>query len=302
LYIDPLAPSIRKIVSPFLESAAAHIGELIPALQARSRDLISAGYHAQVNIEADSSLLFALENGKRTPLRWNNGRLMLRGERTFEPGNGVTLSPNALLRPVMQDFLLPTIAYVGGPAEIAYLAQAEVLYRRLLGRMPLVYPRNGFTLLDERAAKIMSKYELQVTDLLDSCENVRGKIAAKLIPPSLADDIARLRATVDVSLQRLKTNLNSFDPTLEAAAGKSSAKILYQVDKIARKTARETLRRDERASENTSYLLNLVYPHRHLQERFYSILPFLAKSGLDLPKRLAEYTQLNCADHMVRIL
>jgi bacillithiol biosynthesis cysteine-adding enzyme BshC len=302
LYVDPLAPSIRKIVTPFLESAAVHIDELVPALQERGRELTAAGYHAQVNIETDSSLLFALENGKRTPLRWNNGRLMLRGDRPFEPGNGVRLSPNALLRPVMQDFLLPTVAYVGGPAEIAYLAQAEVLYRQLLGRMPIVYPRNGFTLLDGRAAKILSKYELHLTDLLDNTEAVRDRIAAQLIPPTLADEIARLRATLDTGLQRLRTNLDTFDPTLQAATGKSAAKMLYQLDKISRKTARETLRRDERVSENTAYLLNLVYPHRHLQERFYSILPFLAKSGLDLSKQLSEYTQLNCADHMVRIV
>jgi bacillithiol biosynthesis cysteine-adding enzyme BshC len=300
LYLDPLAPAIRKMASPFLHMAAERIPEVLPALQARSRELVAAGYHAQVNIEADSSLLFAIENGKRLPLRWDAGRLVLRGGRAFNGTNGAMLSPNALLRPVMQDYLLPTVAYVGGPAEIAYLAQAEVLYRCLLGRMPVIYPRNGFTLLDGRAAKIMSKYDLRLTDLLDNCENVRSRIAAKLMPCSLTDEISKLRITLDGSLQRLQDNLKSFDPTLEAAAKKSAAKMLYQLDKISRKTARETFRRDQRASADTAYLLNLVYPQRHLQERFYSILPFLAQSGLDLPQRLWDYTQLNCADHMLR--
>jgi bacillithiol biosynthesis cysteine-adding enzyme BshC len=304
LYLDPLAASIRTIATPFLQAAADRIPELLPALQERSRELLAGGYHAQVNIEADSSLLFVIENGKRLPLRWKDGRFVLRGDRPFQVsngvGNGVMLSPNALLRPVMQDYLLPTVAYVGGPAEIAYLAQAEVLYRSLLGRMPVIYPRNGFTLLDTRAVKIMRKYDLRLTDLLDNCENVRGRIAAKLMPRSLTDEIAKLRSTLDGSLQRLQCDLKSFDPTLESAAKKSTAKMLYQLDKIGRKTARETFQRDERAAGNASYLLNLIYPERHLQERFYSILPFLAQAGLDLPKRLWDYTQLTCADHMLR--
>ena len=61
------------------------------------------------------------------------------------------LSPNALLRPVMQDYILPTVAYIGGPAELAYLAQSRVIYDELLGRMPVVLARSGFTLLDARA-------------------------------------------------------------------------------------------------------------------------------------------------------
>jgi uncharacterized protein YllA (UPF0747 family) len=87
---------------------------------------------------------------------------------------------------------------------------------------------------------------------------------------------------------------------LAAAADKSIAKINYQVDKLAAKTGRETMRRDHRAASDAQYLSNLIYPQRHLQERFYSILPFLAKHGLDLPQRIYEETQLSCPDHMVR--
>jgi uncharacterized protein YllA (UPF0747 family) len=78
--------------------------------------------------------------------------------------------------------------------------------------------------------------------------------------------------------------------------------MLYQLDKLSRKTARETLRRDARAADDAGYLTNLIYPERHLQERFYSIVPFLAQHGLDLPQRLWNETQLSCADHMVRVV
>ncbi len=76
--------------------------------------------------------------------------------------------------------------------------------------------------------------------------------------------------------------------------------MLYQLRHLSGKTARETLRRDDRSAREANYLINLTYPHRRLQERFYSIVPFLAKHGLDLPQRLFEMTQITCQDHMLR--
>jgi uncharacterized protein YllA (UPF0747 family) len=202
----------------------------------------------------------------------------------------------------MQDYLLPTVAYVGGPAEVAYMAQAQVLYEKLLGRMPVIFPRNSMTLLDERAAKILNKYGLKITDLLDNHDRVRSSFASKLVPPGLAGEFADVRSALSSSIRKLQSNLTGFDPTLESAAGKSGAKMLYQIDKLARKTASEAMRRSEKAGKDASYILNLVYPERHLQERFYSIVPFLAKYGLGLPKQLMEQTQLACPDHIVRAL
>ena len=298
LYLDPLAPGIREIARPFLLETADRLPELIPQLQERSEALVAAGYHAQVNVERETSLLFAMEDGRRLPVRFKEGLLVVRGE--VLDLKTVTLSPNALLRPVMQDFLLPTAAYVGGPAEIAYLAQSEVLYRNLLGRMPVPYPRNSFTLVDMRASKILEKYQLRLGDVLANRETVYGKIAAKLVPSSVTEEITKVRATVDGALQRLQLNLKSFDPTLEAATGKSAAKMLYQLDKIGRKTAREMFQRDARASQNTEYLTHLLYPEKHLQERFYSAIPFLAQVGLDLPQLIWKDIQLACPDHMIR--
>ena len=304
LYVDPLAPSIRDITAPFLSHAVTEIPALIPLVRKRDSELSAAGYHAQVHIEEDSSLLFLI-NGKRSPVRWKDGRFIAR-DRTYTAEElarmGKSLSPNALLRPVMQDYLLPTVAYVGGPAEVAYMAQAQVLYEKLLGRMPVIFPRNSMTLLDRRAAKILNKYGLKITDLLDNHDRVRSSFARKLVPPGLADEFAGVRTALASSIRKLQSNLTGFDPTLESAAGKSGAKMLYQIDKLARKTASEAMRRSEKAAKDASYILNLVYPERHLQERFYSIVPFLAKYGLDLPKQLMEQTQLACPDHIVRAL
>jgi bacillithiol biosynthesis cysteine-adding enzyme BshC len=305
LYLDPLASEIRQIATPLMSEVVQRVPELVKALRQRDQDLGAAGYHSQVLVDDDASLLFLLENGKRLPIRFQDGRFVTR-DRSYTTGElqavAARLSPNALLRPVMQDFLFPTVSYIGGPAEIAYLAQSQVLYQHLLGRMPVIYPRNSLTLLDQRATKLLNRFDLHTLDLLDHGENVKGKIASKLVPGNLKQDFERLRSSTATSVEALDAKLAAFDPTLASASKKSTSKILYQMDKLARKVARETLSRDERASNSATYLMNLVYPHRRLQERIYSIVPFLAKYGLDLPHQLFSEIQLACPDHMVRTL
>jgi bacillithiol synthase len=305
IYLDPLDPAIRAVSAPFLAEAAERAPELTDVLRKRTAELEAAGYHAQVHLDTGSSLLFYLNNGKRGALKYKDGKFSLK-DQSFSAAelrvSAEQLSPNALLRPVMQDYLLPTVSYVGGPAEVAYLAQSQVLYERLLRRMPVVYPRNSFTLLDERASKLLARYGLHVEDLLQSQERVKHTVATKLVPHDLRNELSTLRSEVTGALSGLREKLLQFDPTLAAAAAKSVAKISYQVDKLAGKTARETMRRDQRATHDADYLINLIYPQRHLQERFYSIVPFLAQHGLDLPQRLYEQTQLACPDHMVRVV
>ncbi|MGI8960054.1 MAG: bacillithiol biosynthesis cysteine-adding enzyme BshC [Bryobacteraceae bacterium] len=305
LYLDPLAPAVREIAAPFINQAVHRIPDLIRVLKQRNRELEEAGYHAQVHIDDSTSLVFLIEENKRIPLRWKNGRFFAR-DNSYTPDNLALLdgrvSPNALLRPVMEDYLLPTAAYVGGPSEVAYMAQAQVLYEALLGRMPVIFPRNSFTLLNSRATKLLERYGLRVPDLFSHQEEVTSRIAAQLVPDRLTDEFASVRSAVASSLAGLQSNLCEFDPTLEVAANKSTAKILYQIDKLSQKVARERMLRDERSQRDATYLMNLIFPYRHLQERFYSIIPFLAQHGLDLPQRLMNEVQLGCPDHMIRAM
>ena len=128
---------------------------------------------------------------------------------------------------------------------------------------------------------------------------LQERIAAALVPQSVNRSIEAATSEVARQLERLQSDLAAFDPTLAAAAGKSRAKILYQMEKLGKKTARETLRRDERALSDTRHLSAMLYPHRHPQERFYSILPFLAQHGLDLIDRLSDAVEPMCPDHRV---
>ena len=305
LFLDPLDHAIRMVAAPFLRQAILRAPELKQRILERNRELEADGYHAQVHVEAQTSLFFVLEGERRMTLRRQDGDYATK-DRHYTVDElaerSEHLSPNALLRPVVQDYILPTVAYIGGPAELAYLAQSEVVYRELLGRMPVVLARSGFTLLDARANKLMDRYELGLPCFFHGEDCLREKISKKLVPPALTQEFAEVEKTTAAALEHLRAGLTDFDPTLAASLDKSRAKILYQLSKAQRKTARETLKRDQRATGEAAYLSGLIFPDQHLQERYYSILPFLARHGFGLLDTLYEAVQLDCPDHKILVV
>jgi bacillithiol synthase len=302
IFLDPLESAIRAVGAPFLRDAVLGAAAMYPQLLERNRELVDAGYHAQVHIEPDTSLFFLLEGGRRIALKLQADGGYAAGKDTrLSPQDladrAESVSPNALLRPVLQDYLLPSIAYVGGPAELAYFAQSEVLYRGLLGRMPVMLPRNSYTLLSARAKKLLTRYELSLPQALVRHEKLAEVVSAKLVPDNLHELFRESGEQTRAILDRLDASLQSFDPSLARTLGKSRAKMLYQLSKMEKKTAREALRRDERASAEAQYLSNQLFPEQHPQERFLSILPFVAQYGSELIEALVAHSCLDCMDH-----
>jgi bacillithiol biosynthesis cysteine-adding enzyme BshC len=304
LYVDPMLPAFRELAAPSLRAAVDAAPELTARVLERNRDLADAGYHAQVHVEDHTSFVFLLEGGKRLGLR-RSGRDYVHNSRRFTSeelmDRAASLSPNAILRPVIQDSMLPTVAYIGGPAEIAYLAQSETIYNTLLGRMPVAVPRTGFTVLDAKSEKLMERYALTLSDFFQGETALRERVASRLVPAALSKAMLETSATVDHAVARLYEEMRLFDPTLAQALEHSRKKIRHQLDKMGHKAGREAMRREERASRDAARLYGLVYPERHLQERLYSILPILAQHGLDLVARIYQAIELECPDHRVMV-
>jgi bacillithiol synthase len=305
LQVDPLAPEFREAAAPALASAVQAAPELTAAVLNRGTELVQAGFHAQVHVEEETSFVFLLEGGKRIALR-RRGDEYVAGGRKFSKAElmerSVSLSPNALLRPVIQDSVFPTVAYVGGPGEVAYLAQSQVIYQALLGRMPVAVPRATFTLLDARSQKLLDRYRLELGGFFEGEQSLRQKIASSLTPPSLSSALNHAASDVDSALTTLRDALSGFDVTLGSALDLSARKIRYQLSKLERKAGRESMRRDRRAERDASSLCGLICPEQHLQERLYSFIPFLAKHGLDLPSKVYEAIPLDCPDHRILVV
>ena len=171
ILLDPMDSGLHRVAAPLYRKALENRDALNEKLLERGKELESAKFEAQVKVTSRSTLLFTIRDGLRQPVTLTNGA----GNGKFKSGEAVwsreeilrlvdaepeAFSPNALFRPVVQDFLLPTAAYLGGPAEICYLAQSQVIYEHLLGRMPVVLPRSAFTILDAKAEKLAQKYGL----------------------------------------------------------------------------------------------------------------------------------------------
>lgn len=306
LLIDPMDPAIRQIAAPLVRDAVLRMPELADALITRSKELVDRGYHAQVLVDQKTSLVFLLENGQRIALKRAPSGDIVAPHRRFSleelADHASELSPNALLRPVLQDYVLPTAAYVGGPAELAYLAQSRVVYDLLGRHQPAATPRSGFTLIDERANKRMTRYGLRPTDLFTRDLALKQHIAGRLVPPSLHQSLDQTTKTVATALDGFAADLGKFDTSLAEALKTSRRKIEYQVTKIARKTASGILARDAQATADAAYLSGLVYPETHLQERLYSIVPFIAKFGPGLISELHDSINVECPDHQFAVV
>lgn len=300
LYFDPMRLESRQLAAPFVRQVIQAAPDLVAKLLERNRKLNEAGYHAQVHIEKETSLFFLIDQGHRLTLRRKDGAYHSRDQRFTDAelmDRAECISPNATLRPVVQDYMFPTVAYIGGPAELAYLAQSEVLYSALLGRMPVATPRNCFTLIDGHTTKLMTRFGLQLESFFGGQDQLEEKIAARLTPPNISSAIESVSMATSNHLDDLERTISGFDATLGAAMNKSAAKILYQLQKMNRKVARESLRRNDRARDDARFLFNAIYPHKHLQERFYTMLPFLAQHGVDMVDRIFEQVHVDCPDH-----
>jgi bacillithiol synthase len=308
ILVDPLDGRLHRVAAPVFRKVLADRATLNAKLLQRDKDLEAAGFEPQVKVTPETTLLFQIRDGVRQPITYQGERGGKAAE--FKIGDmtlseaGVlklpdtapeTLSPNALLRPVVQDYLFPTVAFCAGSAEISYLAQSEVLYREILGRMPVLLPRADFTILDAKADKLLQKYRLCIENLWSGPQQLRKQMESVSLPGQLGEDFDKKKALIDSTLTELGAEIQKLDVTLAGAVETTREKMSFQLNKLREKTGRAL---DERAgliAEHSDFLENLLYPDRVLQSRDLSFLPFLAQWG---PAGLEELKTLSAGANL----
>jgi len=286
ILMDPLDSGLHRVAAPLYQHALAERDALNEKLLQRGKDLDRAGFDAQVKVTSRSTLLFRMEDSVRQVVTASSGRFQA-GEKTWtrdelvhmthtEPEN---FSPNALFRPVVQDYLLPTAAYIGGPAEISYFAQSEVVYRHLLGKMPVLLPRAGFTLVDAKAKKLLGRYGLAVENVWAGSQGLRHKMEGRSVPNALSKNFDRNQKQIAKQLAQLGKQIEKLDPTLKGTVERARKRIEFHIEKLRRKTGRAQDQKAGLISAHEQYLESLLNPHKVLQERELCLLPFLARWG-----------------------
>jgi len=311
ILLDPADKNFHDLAKPLFRAAIERASELDEALLGRGKALEAAGYHQQVKVTAATTLLFEVKNGARTVVRRRNngvnGCEFAVGEERISPKELVDrieqapekFSPNVLFRPVVQDYLLPTLVYTGGAAEVAYFAQAAVVYEKLVGRVTPILPRFSATLLEAKAERILTRYQLGLPEVLQGSEKVREAIAARSLPPELQARFSEAYASAEQSMAAVREAIGRLDSTLIQAADRARMSMWNQINRLHRRASRAELLRNEVITRHADALIHALFPHKALQEREVAGVSFVARYGPELLANLYQMIRPDCHDHQI---
>ncbi|MBA3438651.1 MAG: bacillithiol biosynthesis cysteine-adding enzyme BshC [Pyrinomonadaceae bacterium] len=308
--LDPLDPQLKQLAAPLYAEAVRAAPEIAAALEARNHELEQAGYHPQVLVSAHSFPLFLHSEGARRALTRtsNNGHYRAKGtnqeyaleelaERAVrEPEN---FSPNVTLRAVVQDHLLPTIAYFGGGAEIAYFAQTAEVYRVLQRPVTPILHRASLTVVEHRTSRTLERYNLHLSDFLEGLDSVIARVVEEHLGAETAHVFDRTEATVARALDELRTELLSFDPTLAEALETGKNKINYQLTGLRTRFHRAQMARDRAVHRQLERAFTALYPEKTLQERRINVTSLIARHGHYVIDWIHNAIDLRRVDHRI---
>jgi bacillithiol biosynthesis cysteine-adding enzyme BshC len=312
IVMDAAGRDFHELGKGTLRYAIEHADELQGALQVRTVELESAGFHAQVLVNAGASLLFLVTDTEagvpeRQALKRTADGGWKAGRQAYSTADLLTIleaaperiSPNALLRPVFQDTILPTAAYVGGPAEIAYFAQSAVLYEAILGRTTPVLPRLSATLIEPAIATVMERHEVSLPDAMTTAEALAQRLGARAMPIEGKRKLAAVGNAMDAELTALSEYLGAMDESLGRSAAVAGSKMRYQMNRLRRMAATFELQKEASLRKQADALTLHLFPEGHPQERVLGGVWFLAVAGEGLIERLVREAENLCPGHVV---
>jgi bacillithiol biosynthesis cysteine-adding enzyme BshC len=301
---DASDPAAKPLVAD-LFARELREGRTAPLAAAAGEALAQRGHQPQVTPQPDSVALFHID-GARVPIR-RDGAGFVAGEHTFTL-DAITqelataphrFSPNVLLRPLVQDTLFPTICYVAGPSEVAYLGQLRQVYETFGLPMPLVYPRGSATLIDSATARFLAKYDVPIDALQQQDEAALNRLLESQIPKSVEAALTDAEEALRAKMQRVIETIPAVDPTLAGAAKTTLSKMEHDLQVLQVKMIQAAKRRDETLRRQFIRAQAQIFPLGHPQERTLGVIYFLNRYGPALIDRLFAELPLDLGQHWV---
>ncbi|MDS1029561.1 bacillithiol biosynthesis cysteine-adding enzyme BshC [Bacillota bacterium LX-D] len=294
IYFNPMQPELRALAKPFWKAALANQEQIQLSLEESEHAVGQLGFKPAVQKSPFHTHLFTYDQGNRLPLLKEKGQF--KAENKFWTSKDLeqmmesrpdAFSPDVLLRPILQDYLLPTLIYVAGPGEINYWAQIKGAFKIMGAQMPILYPRASFTIIEPEVAAKLDKYH--VTDLQDlwsdfretkeknlaARDNLKIKEHFQLLKKELAHDLGTATAPY----------LEKYEDLAELQA-KNLHRIMGEIDYLESKVWQRHSQENRDLDQNFLWLQKNLYPNRHVQENIFNILPYLFKWGPELIKNL----------------
>ena len=310
IFLDPMDARMKRLAAPLYANAAARAQEIATALELRSRQLEEAGYHAQVLASASSFPLFLHdgEGARHALTRAEDGKYKVK---VLDSAYGVEelaklaadkperFSPNVTLRAVVQDYLLPTVAYLGGAAEVAYFAQTAEVYRVLDRPVTPILPRSSLTMVERHTSRVLERYGLSLADLFVGPEKVLSRVVEEHLGADTAKSFTETEESLNQDLDRLREKLRAVDPTLAEALETGRRKINYQLEGLRSRFYRAQMSRDEAAHRQLQRAFDQLYPEKDLQERHINITSLLARHGRYVVDWIYNAINLGSSEHQI---
>jgi len=286
IILSPMNEKLKKLCAPIYAEAVEKSDEIIAALLERNGELERENYHPQVLVTENSfPFFYQNETGERQSLRRNTQNSTLKIQnlkveykkselKKIAENSPQCLSPNALMRPIVQDYLLPTLVYFGGAAEIAYFAQSSVIYEILNRPVTPIRHRASFTVVERKHARTLEKYKLNFENLFEGKEKTSARIVEKFLNKDKARTFAEVEENINAQLDKLDRALTKDDLTLSANLINRRKKIIWHIGALRKKYHRAEITKNEIVQRRIENLFAALLPHNALQERTLNVLTF----------------------------
>jgi len=314
IMVDPTPREMKQLAAPLLETFLGRLEPLGQALAGREQELASRGYQLQVPPRPGRTGLFLLDDqGRRRAvlhrepggtgdafiLGGGEESLTLDGLKKLAAEEPWRWSGSALTRCLFQDYLFPTAAYVGGPGEVAYLAQSSALYPVLGMSAPAVIHRPSFTIIEPAAERFLQRYDLDPAAAVLRPEEMRPRLLKEAADPGLLESLEQARHRLGQLLDDLEARLRPLDPGLSGPVGKVRGGGFTGLDRVEKKVRAAIYRKERTTFDGLERTLNLLHPRGKPQERILAGLPFVCRRGTELLDSLLEATEPCSAAHLI---
>ena len=298
-------PSAKPLVSDLFARELQFPGKTASLAAEAGAALQERGHQPQVVPHPDSLSVFRLEESRRLIKR--QGDQFVVGDSVHSPAalaaeavdHPERFSPNVLLRPVVQDRLFPTICYVAGPSELAYLGQLRGIYEHFGVPMPIMYPRASATLIDSATARFLAKYDIPIEDLQRQDESALNRLLEAQLPQNVEEALSEAEASVRRTMERVIEVMPDVDSTLAGAAKTTLGRMEHDLKGLRSKMIQSAKRRDETLRRQFARAQAQIFPQGHPQERTLGVVFFLNLYGPALVERLIEELPLQLGKHWV---
>jgi bacillithiol biosynthesis cysteine-adding enzyme BshC len=302
---DASDPAAKPFAAPVFRRELEQAGTTTRLAAEAGAALTGLGYHMQVTPHEGQAALFDLVGGRRAIRAAGDdfligdeavSRAALLERATARPE---TFSPNVLLRPIVQDTIFPTVCYVAGPSELAYLGQLKAVYDAFGVPMPLIQPRATATVLDSAGVRFLTRYKVALPSLEAQDEHALNALLRSQLPPAVDRSMQEAEREIAVRLDAVIRAVPAIDPTLEGAARNTLGKLQHELRTLSGKIVQAAKRRDETLRRQFQQVRGQAFPGGAPQERSVGFISFLNKYGPAFVDRLAAELPIDAGTHWV---